>query len=254
MLQTALRRRFITRGPGRRPPILATPAAAKSCKATGWRRPRRPRNVPGLEPREVRVGRRPSAASTATRAGGRGRRKGWRKWPRLLSEGAGALKGTVDASLDRPRHRGEPGLRGHGPDAPRRGPHGGRGGRVQGARRAADQGGAQDAAGPGLPANSHAMQTLNVEHILLVWLNFALSDPVLKERILDFVYASCVQKSRERLSLTSPTARRWAHCLWGAFGQRRARVSSGCSTRCGRWAPVARSCCRASTRRSAPAG
>ncbi len=137
---------------------------------------------------------------------------------RLLSEGAGALKGTVNASLDAlgaadgtnlvfegmGRTLLDAGLVQVEGDVLVDGP------RIKAARKTLrDQ---------GYSANSHAMQSLNVEHILLTWLNFALSDPVLKERIPDFVYTSCVRKSRERLSLTSPTARRWAHCLWGAFG------------------------------------
>ena len=39
----------------------------------------------------------------------------------------------------------------------------------------------------GYPENSYAMQSLNVEHILLVWLNYVLSDPVLRKRVPCFV-------------------------------------------------------------------
>ena len=137
---------------------------------------------------------------------------------RLLSEGSQALKNTVDTSLDawaaadgtRLVFEGmgqtlvDAGLAQVEGDVLVDGP------RIKAARKTLrDQ---------GYTENSHAMESATIEHILLTWLNFALSDPVLKERIPDFVYASCVQKLRERLSLTSLTARRWAHCLWGAFG------------------------------------
>jgi hypothetical protein len=137
---------------------------------------------------------------------------------RLLSQGAQALKDTVDTSLnawgaadgtklvfegmgqtlvDAGLAQVRDGVLVDGP-------------RIEAARKTLrDQ---------GYSEKSVAMESATIEHILLTWLNFALSDPVLKERIPDFVYASCVQKSRERLSLTSLTARRWAHCLWGAFG------------------------------------
>jgi hypothetical protein len=137
---------------------------------------------------------------------------------RLLSEGSAALMNTVDASLDAwgaadgtklvfegmGQTLVEAGLAQVEGDVLVDGP------RIKAARKTLrDQ---------GYSESSEAMESATIEHILLTWLNFALSDPVLKERIPDFVYASCVRKSRERLSLTSMTARRWAHCLWGAFG------------------------------------
>ena len=70
----------------------------------------------------------------------------------------------------------------------------------------------------GYTDDSNVMRSLNIETILVIWLNLVQADPKCKFRLPDFVYASRAQKSRERLALTSPTARRWAHCLWGAFG------------------------------------
>jgi hypothetical protein len=70
----------------------------------------------------------------------------------------------------------------------------------------------------GYSNESPAMRSLAIENILVVWLNYVLSDPVLKERIPCFVCVCRVQKSHERLVLTPPTPRRWAHCFWGAFG------------------------------------
>ena len=137
---------------------------------------------------------------------------------RLLSEGAEALKNTVDASLDAWGAADGTKLvfEGMGQTLVEAGLAQVRDGvLVDGPRIEAARATLRD---QGYTENSHAMESATIEHILLTWLNFALSDPVLKERIPDFVYASCVRKSRERLSLTSPTARRWAHCLWGAFG------------------------------------
>ena len=106
---------------------------------------------------------------------------------RLLSEGSQALKNTVDTSLDawaaadgtRLVFEGmgqtlvDAGLAQVEGDVLVDGP------RIKAARKTLR--------GQGYSANSHAMQTLNVEHILLVWLNYVLSDPVLRKRVPCFV-------------------------------------------------------------------
>ena len=47
----------------------------------------------------------------------------------------------------------------------------------------------------GYTNESHAMRSLNIETILVIWLNLVQADPVCKFRLPDFVYAARVQKS-----------------------------------------------------------
>ena len=76
----------------------------------------------------------------------------------------------------------------------------------------------------GYSDDSHAMRALAVENILVVWLNLALSDPVLKERIPCFVCVCRVQKSRRasRVDVTDPS--QVGALLLGRVRQRRARA------------------------------
>ena len=75
----------------------------------------------------------------------------------------------------------------------------------------------------GHAANSLVMKSLAIENILVVWLNFALSDEGMKAEVPNLAGDQCPpSKRRSRASLAQPQltlrpTQVYAHCFWGAF-------------------------------------